>query len=137
MAILSLNSFCEHFYFSKQLPNKFDLKLLAQIPKPLMFKILKSFIFLFKVVRTYLEALRLVKEGHVDIALIDYNVAAWLQEDIIEDDLRITKIVKQNFHKHIYIYEVRCPGLNLVHTLRCQINEEGGGGGGGGNFRGL
>ena len=55
---------------------------------------------------TYLEALQLVKERRVEIALIDYNVAAWLQEDIIGDDLRITMFVKQNFHKHIYVYEV-------------------------------
>ena len=57
--------------------------------------------------KTYLEALQLVKERHVEIALIDYNVAAWLQEDIIADDLRIALFVKQNFHKHVYIYEVR------------------------------
>ena len=77
---------------------------------------LKNFVL---AVRTYVDALKLVQTKQVEMALIDYNVAAWLQEDIIASDLRITKFIEQKFHKHIYIYEDHTEHEKIHELLKC------------------
>ena len=67
----------------------------------------------------YTEALDLVKRKEVDAALIDYNVAAWLQEDIFSNDLRVAKLIEQRYHKHIYIYDDHKEHDRIERLLNC------------------
>jgi len=61
----------------------------------------------------------MVKRKDVDAALIDYNVASWLQEDIHANDLRVAKLMEQKYHKHIYIYEDHTEHERIERLLKC------------------